>query len=231
MKVFNRKSIVKIFAQVTGVALFGLSCTGVNSPVIEEPKEIMPLSAGNRWTYLSGPFSVPDTTILEITRQLPVTIDSVTYQASAYIYYVRGGTKPDFEWLYWHGDDGLYWLGGISAGDTLFNKILGFKYPAVSGTSWSVPIVAYSSFDDRFYIRDTLAFHLISTDEEFETPAGKFKCYVYKYSRKPADDVSEYWDYYNYYSPGLGLVALVVRGQSDNRIVDKSILYDYRIAR
>lgn len=145
------------------------------------------------------------------------------------MYYLQGGTKPEFEWLHWNGDNGLYWLGGISTGDSLFIKTLGYKYPAEVGESWLVPILAYSRYENRFYIRDTLRFHVVATNEEIETPAGKFNCYVYKFSRKPADDVSQSWDYYDYYYPGVGLVGSISRGQSDQRITDKSVLYDYQV--
>jgi hypothetical protein len=220
---------VVFLVQVLVPVLFGITCTQVTAPVTELPKELMPLTVGNKWRYLSGLFNPPDTTIFEITRKMPVTIDSVTYDASAYIYYRQGGTKPEFEWLHWNGADGLYWLGGVSGRDSLFIKKLGFKYPAEVGESWLVPILAYSRSDERFYIRDTLTFHVIATDEEIETPAGKFKCYVYKYSRKPADDVLERWDYYEYYFPGLGPVAFISRGQSDQRLIDRAVLYDYQM--
>jgi hypothetical protein len=209
--------------------LFGITCTQVTAPVTELPKELMPLTVGNKWRYLSGLFNPPDTTIFEITRKMPVTIDSVTYDASAYIYYRQGGTKPEFEWLHWNGADGLYWLGGVSGRDSLFIKKLGFKYPAEVGESWLVPILAYSRSDERFYIRDTLTFHVIATDEEIETPAGKFKCYVYKYRRRPAPDVFAYWNYLLYYSPGIGSVAEIIKSETRGDLKDKIILYDFQV--
>jgi len=231
MQTIDRTYIARIVILILIPLAFGLSCTEVSAPVMEEPKEIMPLGVGNKWTYLSGTFSIPDTTVLEITRQILVTIDSVTYQGSAYKYYVQGAAKPDFEWLYWNGDDGLYRLGGVSSQDSFYVKRLAFKYPAEIGESWFYSNLAYSRVDEQFYTRDTLNIFLIAKEEEFETPAGKFYCYVYKYSRKPADDVFEHWDYYDYFSPGIGLVAFTIRGQSDGRLIDQSVLYDYQIAK
>jgi hypothetical protein len=222
----------RLYVCLSLAALVGLSCTQVNEPVVEVPKELMPLTVGNRWRYLSGLFNPPDTTVLEITRRIPVTIEGVAYEASAYKYYRQGGAVSDVEWLHWNGDDGLYWLGGISDADTLLLKKLGFKYPAEVGESWPVPTMAYSSSDRRFYVRDTLTFHVVSTKEELETPAGKFECFVYRFSRKPAPDVLAYWNYFEYYSPGLGWVAEIVRDPFENdRVKGMTILYDFQINR
>jgi hypothetical protein len=217
---------------VSFCTLSRVSCMEINAPVeqIEIPKELMPLSVGNKWRYLSGHLGSPDTTIFEITREVTVTIASMAHRAFAYTYSLQGSSQTGIQFLLWNGSDGLYWLGGISPRDSLFAKILGYKYPANAGESWLVPIIAYSESNNRFYVRDTLKFELVGTNEEFETPSGKFDCYVYKYSRKPSNDVSERWDYYDYFSPGVGLVGFISRGQSDQRITGRSVLYDYQIS-
>jgi hypothetical protein len=185
----------------------------------------MPLTVGNYWTYLVVlNYGTPDTVIMEITRQISVSHEGETFLAWARTDYPCGSTRPDYEWLFWNGINGLYILGGISAVDTFVINNLELKFPAEIGDSWPVPNVKYSYSDEKFYISDTLNYSLVAKDDELQTPAGNFKCYVYKYSVKPADDVLEYWDYYEYYSIGTGLVGIIVRGQSDDRIIERYLL-------
>jgi len=164
---------------------------------------------------------------MEITRQISVTHEGETLLASAMTYYPRGSERPDYEWLLLNGINGLYIVGGISSTDTLVIKNLELKFPAEVGDSWPVPNVRYSLSDERFYISDTLAYSLVAKDEELQTPAGNFKCYVYKYSRKPADDVSAIWDYYFYYASGIGLVGEITRDQFENGAIKERLLLYY----
>ncbi len=208
--------------------LFFSNCGSPVEPPQTGAGELMPLQAGNYWIYQIWPFATPDTARAEITRKVSVRIDGVTYEASAFLLpYPVNGPRPPFEWLYWNGPEGLYWLGGVSETDTFLYKTLLFKYPANVGDSWRVRRINYNEFDGKFYFFDTLVFGLVSKDEEIETPAGTFKCYVYKYRRRPADDVAEEWDYYHYYYPEIGRVAYITRGISDNRIIDRMYLISH----
>lgn len=191
---------------------------------------IMPLTVGNYWTYLVVlNYGTPDTLIMEITRQIPIIYAGETFMTSARIIYLKSGPRPNYEWLSWNGVDGLYTFGGIAADtDTFVIKNLELKFPASVGDSWRVPHLKYSLSDDRFFIKDTLTYSLVAKDEEFRTPAGIFKCYVYKFSEKPADDVVGVWDYFLYFSPGLGLVGEIIRDPFENdAIKGKLLLYDY----
>ncbi|MEX1276602.1 MAG: hypothetical protein WD898_02035 [Candidatus Paceibacterota bacterium] len=192
----------------------------------EESGELMPLRVGNHWLYQAWYFSTPDTLKAELTRQVEVTIEGVKYQALAYQVYLPGQPRPPYEWLYWAGPKGLYSLGGIAETDTLLYKKLIFKYPARVGESWPV-VGIYFGFDQRFHFLDTLTYTLVSKNEAIETPAGRFECHLYTYRKKPAEDVFEPWDYYHYFSPGLGKVAYITKGASDGRTIDREYLLGY----
>lgn len=193
-------------------------------------RELMPLQAGNIWYYQVWAFATPFTARAEIARKVPLTIGGVSYDASAYLIpYPTNIEPPPFAWLYWNGPDGLYWLGGISPTDTLLYKTLLFKYPAEVGESWRVIRINYDDYEEKFYFDDTLTVSLVSKNEIIETPAGKFKCHVYSYRKRPADDVSVKWDYYHYYLPGLGRIAYITRSSDDQSIRDRILLSDYKV--
>lgn len=217
------------FCSLMLIAFF-IGCENNPAEPNDSKDVIMPLDVGNQWTYLSVlNYGTPDTLIMEIRRQIRVSHDGERLPASTWIFYPKGKRRPDFEWLAWNGPNGFYSLGGIAETDTFLVKTLQLKFPAQVGDSWPVLILGYSLSDDQFYVADTLTYSLVAKDEEFETPVGKFKCHVYKYSEKPAEDVLEFWDYYNYYSPGIGLVGLVVKGQFDGRILSKLSLLSYDV--
>lgn len=79
----------------------------------------------------------------------------------------------------------------------------------------------------KFYIKDTVTYSLIAKDETIETPAGKFRCYVYEYVKWPEDDVPDNWHYRHYFSPGIGLVALIVTSENEGRVKEKTLLWKY----
>lgn len=193
-----------------------------------ESGELMPMQVGSFWVYQAWRPDPPETLKAEITRKVSVSIDGVTYEASAYLLpYPVNGPRPPFEWLYWNGPDGLYWLGGISKTDTLLYKALLFKYPVQGGESWNVIRINYDDANQRFYFFDTLAVSLVSKDEPIETPAGEFKCYVYKYSKRSAFDVYENWDYYHYFTPGIGRAAYIQINSITGRPLDRLYLMEY----
>lgn len=189
------------------------------------------MAVGNSWTYQIWPFATPDTAIAEITRKVSVTIDGVNYDASAFqIPHNVKGEPPPFEWLYWNGPDGLYWLGGIAERDTLLYKSLLFKYPARVGESWTAIRINYDQAFGNFYFFDTLSVSLVSKDEPIVTPADTFQCYVYTYRKKPSYDIALELDYYHYYIPKLGRVAYITRWANEEaRILDEMYLISHQL--
>jgi len=210
--------------------LFFVHCDHAVEPTASSSSELMSLRVGNYWRYQAWFFIEPFTVKAEITRKVSVNIAGVNYDAAAYLIpYPVNTEPPPFAWLYWNGPDGLYWLGGVSPTDTLLYKTLLFKYPAEMGESWRVIRINYDDYAEKFYFYDTLTVSLVSKNETIETPAGKFKCHVYSYRKKPADDVFVKWDYYHYYIPGLGRVAYITRSSDDQSIRDRVLLSDYKV--
>ncbi|GJQ22191.1 MAG: hypothetical protein HBSIN02_25460 [Bacteroidia bacterium] len=141
----------------------------------------------------------------------------------------KGLSPPRYAWLRSLTSEGVHLIGGISDTDTLLTERIEYKYPAAVGNSWDVRTIAYSLDSLRFYDRDTLTYSLKSTDAEIQTPAGTFRCYLYQFSKRPADDVAAVWDYKYYLVPGKGLVGYFAVSQSDSTIKEKSLLWKYRI--
>lgn len=120
-------------------------------------------------------------------------------------------------------------MGGVSPTDTFVVKELELKYPASVGDTWQCRSVAFSRDRKIFYISDTLTYSLVEKDVQLETPAGSFKCYQYRFSQKPADDVGDIWDYNYYYTEGKGLVAEETKSQLMGTTMDKFVLNTYQI--
>jgi len=220
----------KFHLLVVPFLLLLVHCDHAVDPARLNSSELMPLQAGNTWLYQVWAFATPFTARAEIARKISVTIAGVNYDASAYLIpYPVNTEPPPFAWIYWNGPDGLYWLGGISPTDTLLYKTLLFKYPAEIGESWRVVRINYDDYEEKFYFNDTLTVSLTSKNEVIETPAGKLKCHVYSYRKRPADDVATEWDYYHYYIPGLGRVAYTEKSTYDQRIKGKVLLLDYKL--
>lgn len=193
---------------------------------------LLPLAVGNYWAYqttwLDG--AITDSSTVEITRRMPVTYEGEALTAFAESVRFNGLPPPEYEWLRGNGEGGLYMMGGIADTDTLVLRKLDRKYPAREGETWSAVRLVYRLSSTReFGVQDTVVVSLESTEEPIETPAGRFKCHVYKYSFRPANDVLEKWDVFEYYTPGVGLVKEVIRGQSDGRLLYDTVLYNYRV--
>jgi hypothetical protein len=178
--------------------------------VFGEPNaDIMPLAVGNQWIYLSTSYAVtvPETTIYEITQQIPIQVKGNTLQAWALRTYFKDVGPNGVLWLRLNGVDGLHDLGGVSPTRSMLTDNLELKYPAHRGDTWQVQNITYSPYDSLFHIKDTLTYSLDTTGVLVQTRAGLFSCFVYKYSEKPDPDILEPWDYYWYYSPGIGMVG------------------------
>lgn len=146
----------------------------------------------------------------------------------AAFFYPSNAAQPlDSKWLYWNGNYGLYILGGLASEDTLIDKLLYLKYPVARGDTWIAPHLTYDVLMKRFFVDDTLNYSCVSTNERLGTPAGTFECYVYHYRIRPEEDVLEYWDYYEYYVPGIGKVGTIIRSSLDGSMKYKSLLYQF----
>ena len=68
----------------------------------------------------------------------------------------------------------------------------------------------------------------IATDEPFETLAGTFLCYVYRYIR-PLEGANGKREYFVYYTPGIGLVGWEERSLGEEKFLFRTALYAARI--
>jgi hypothetical protein len=213
---------------------------------ILEPDEpvsdvLQPLAVGNWWEYeiLRPQWPNPHQgTVREIvSEKLNVHINGVVYPTVAWNADINWEDFPEYKWLARNGDEGLYLMGGIAETDTFFMNELQYKYPAEVGESWQAPRLAFSRFDFKFYIADTLEVTLVDINKEVNAPAGNFRCYVYYFRVPIADDVLGYFGYYQFYSPRLGLVRQEEWAEhpsgnvEEHRLLSQLSLIDYHLVR
>ncbi len=229
--------VVSARLAVVIVSLLAIVSYCSKNPVDSDTEDVlMPLTAGNYWAsqQLSLPEGLADSAIVTITGDTLVQIDNTAYRAAIQSFtYPIDGTPSDLRWLYWNGTDGLYLMGGISSTDTLVHKMLLYKYPAQEGDSWEIQRLLYSYYTQEYEIEDTTTtYTCVATDEEFNTPAGTFICYVYHHRitiwEEPGLPIED-WDYYEYYAPNVGRVGTLIRSGLDGRLKWKTWLFDYRV--
>ena len=179
---------------------------------------MVPLAVGNYWVYETTYLDVlKDTIRYEVTQQVEVPIGDTSYAAYAANFVPFPEGLEPYYWLRRNGANGLYLMGGISDTDTLFVNNVEYKLPAEVGETFTSPRVSFSFDRFEFYQSDTLSITLIDDDREIVTPAGKFECLVYKFSIDFFEEgvVFTTWDYYLYYSIGIGLVAQISTEKND----------------
>ncbi len=191
---------------------------------------LKPLAIGNWWEYEVQRFSEPDTLREVVFEKIEMTIGSESFISFAWNSEIDWGDFTEYRWLARNGEQGSYLMGGIADTDTLFINALQYKYPAEIGDSWEVPQISFSRTDHQFYISDTLSITLID-NQQIETPAGKFSCLVYNFQVSMGYDVADYFDYYLYFSPGIGLIMQEERGLRNQNVISKLVLIDYYLAR
>lgn len=220
----------------TSLVVAGVLALGAcDSPGAEpDDRPLVPLAVGNSWTFASWYLdeSWADTFRVEITGERTVRIDGADRRAFEQTLH-RGGPSP-YRWLYGNEPDGLHLYGGVSDTDTLLEGGLYLKYPARKGERYPFKRLAYHP-DLGFYVSHTLTMHVVTTDTTITVGGRPLRCYGYRFRYRPADDVGEQWDVYEYYSPGAGHVAEVIRTYDPivpdvhNTIKQQSTLIDYRV--
>lgn len=204
--------------------------TPVDPTTLTDSGDIWPLTPGNDWLYkIDQPTWVQDTVKMEITGSILVSFQGENYTAMKMTVHSITQSRPEFQWLYWNGPDGVYSMGGISPTDTFIVKELQLKYPVSVGDTWRCQSVAYSSDRGKFYINDTLKYSLIAKDVSVITPSGTFKCFQYQFSKRPADDIVAIWDYNFYYTPGIGQIAEESISHTDHTTKDKYVLITHQL--
>ncbi len=197
----------------------------------DTPYVLFPLAVGNYWeyeyTYLG---SLYDTLRYEVVKQVEVPINDTTFTSFAFNLVPFPEGAPEYYWLFRNGDEGTYLMGGISDVDTLYMNALQVPFPAETGTSFLEPGLVFSYSELRFYHNESKVVTLIDTDREITTPAGTFSCYVFKFWVSNGYDVIKGWDYYQYYNPGIGLVAQISYTEDTlDDIKEEMYLMNYKV--
>ncbi len=199
----------------------------------DSPKVLFPLAVGNYWeyeyTYLGTIF---DTLRYDVVQRIEVPISDTTYISYAFNLVPFHDGAPEFYWLYRNGKNGFYLMGGISEVDTLYINELQRPFPFKAGDTFLEPRLSFSYSRHHFYHSDTLKVTLIDTEREITTPAGTFNCYVYKFTVEFFEEGVPFtaWDYYQYYRPGIGLIAQIAISQKgENEIKEEMYLMNYNI--
>lgn len=183
---------------------------------------ILPLKVGNWWTYRDYDLK-PDGSINELIpytefNYLIKSSHSITVDNENYVVFGRAWKYTDnenystSEWLFRNFNNGLYAMGGKMPTDSIFTKLLKYKYPVQKGEAWKSQNLVYDLYDKKYLILDTVTYTCIDKNVLFETPIGNFSCTVYYHREDLDDDVSEKADIYEYYSKDVGLIGTITYG-------------------
>ncbi|MCP5375415.1 MAG: hypothetical protein H6743_04905 [Rickettsiaceae bacterium] len=185
----------------------------------EISRGIQPLKVGYFWTYrdyyLREDGSINNDIPYTEFKSLIRTTSSITINNENYVVFNQTWTLTEneiyspLEWLYKNFDDGLYLMGGKRPNDSIFTKLLRYKYPIQKGEIWESPLLVYDPMENNYLIQDTLTYTCIDTSAIFETPIGNFSCFVYYHREDLDEDVSAKADIYEYYSKDVGLVGRI----------------------
>ena len=220
------------FLLFLGVIFIGGCDLFTNEQSLQTGK-LIPLAVGNYWEYESTYLDVlKDTIRYEVTAEVQVPIGDTSYTAYAANFVPFPPDLDPYYWLRRNGAQGLYTMGGISDTDTLLINELEYKLPSEVGETIQSPQLSFSFDRFEFYISDTLSITLIDDNREIVTSAGKFECFVYKFKIDFFEEgvIFTTWDYYLYYSTGIGLIAQIsTQENNENDIKEEMYLIDYRV--
>ncbi|MBE9048104.1 hypothetical protein IQ255_27540 [Pleurocapsales cyanobacterium LEGE 10410] len=207
--------------------------SGDDNHINEPSGELMPLQVGNWWEYqiIKPQWANPiqDTVRNQIVKIISVSTDEQNYTVFGHNFVPFSDNSPEYYWLIRNGQNGLYQMGGIAETDSLILNNLEYPYPGEIGDSILIPQLSFSRENLNFYFSDSLHITLIDKKREVITPVGLFNCYVYHFSLSAGDDVLYGFDYFLYFSPGLGLVKQEERRETDQSIITELLLIDYEI--
>ena len=218
----------------TIIALILLASIGCDTAEEKEPWEcaydpdpcvLVPLEVGNYWLYNHywGDGSVMvDSVRKEVLGAEDVVIDGQSIRVYRY------GIVPleiDNRIFAANLDDGLYKMGSVETGDVSWVKELAFPFPGQLGDVGSMD--AYMLYEPEAV---TVIVELIDLEEELITPAGRFNTIVYRYRFPPTDyELYKGGDVYVYFTPDLGIVAIIVKDRITNAFLHYWLLIDYNI--
>lgn len=172
------------------------------------PKEDeKPVGRGDSTWFYSSQFGLlADTFKVDFLGTMKIRVEGAEYtvlkESGAYVV-----DSSDITSLSWDGPEGWYAMGIFDAFDTLYTKLLKYKYPARVGETYEFRNIAYA-LDYSFVVSSqVLTMKVVAVDTLIHTSAGTFLCNQYQYSKRPSDDVLDIWQHNIYYAPHIGLIG------------------------
>lgn len=223
-----------------GIFILLSLCYSACSNMTTEPQPIdtakqpvlLPTAVGNFWTYETARYvGEPDTVTIRNVKTMPVEVNGQLIKGVVQEHFWEDyGRVWPHKFVYGNGSDGLYQLGAMSTSDTLIQPALQVKYPVELGESWKVPLLGYESDSEQYTYNDSLIYHCVSVDCTYTTATGSFGgCLVVKYYKPfEEEDVANGQNFYIYYKPDLGIVAIEVKNYFPALGRESTKLYFYR---
>ncbi len=145
----------------------------------------------------------------EIVDSLFITLNDTAFSCAVFdTYYPETNSNADFNRVYWCNDDGLYSMGIFGErGGRVFKKGLMIPTEIPVYQNWKGQI-AYRQYG-LFHANEVFERYCISKNDTITTSLGKFECYVIKTRLWHAEDIFGFFDFYDFYVPGKGLICRV----------------------
>ena len=227
-------NILRIIFNILILSSFILLHASCNNPEEPPPKDsvevaisngILPLKVGYYWKYQNY-YLKADTSISGEGRTEEYKINKLSttiYSNENYSVFHRiwGYFNTSMghyiyaadEWFFRNFNDGLYQMGGKVNDDSIYTKLLWYKYPVQKGETWESPDLVYNTLTNNFFINDSTTYTCTDSNVVFKTPLGNFSCIVYYHREIDNEgDVISITDIYDYYLPNLGLVGEITYG-------------------
>ena len=196
------------------------------------PAPIVPLAAGNSWTYVDSALYRPDSVGIDSTRTDILGERVVTVNGSprtVYLSNTRDRTTglPGALTLYVrNGPDGEYTVGATrDSGEVLF-ETLHVKHPGKRGERYVTYFVDLRAVDGAWEpVLDTVEIEVAVPDTVCATPAGTFRCTEYR-GRRAGVLFARTW-----YAPGVGYLGSDVSRTIDVDGETREVIFRKRLAR
>lgn len=154
--------------------------------------------------------SSPSLYRLEIVDSVFINIKDTVYECHVFDSYDLVTQKyRNLKFPYWIGENGIFSMGiYVDGKDTLFNKGLYIPSQIPLNINWQGQIAARI---DGYYLetRTVIERKCLSKNEILNTPMGDFECYVIFTRIWQAADIYGYYDFYEYYVDGLGIICSI----------------------
>lgn len=183
-----------------------------------QPGVLMPLAVGNYWDYdvfqSSGRLS--DSLRFEVLSMIRLNDGILPPVGYVTNWHKKGRPLANRSWVYANTRFGLRIVGAVDT-DTVFAEFTTYPYPASSRTTFYSYSYSRDPTTTALVRSDSTLYTLVATDSVAITPAGHFATYVYKFFIPPPVEDVLWGDFvYQQYSPGIGLVALNMVGESSD---------------